>query len=146
MFSWTQWVNRAIFDDADRIVEFQAVGRDISDRKKADAELERAKKAAEAANRAKSTFLANMSHELRTPLNAILGFSQLMNQDANLSTEQKENLNIIHRSGEHLLTLINQVLDLSKVEAGRMTLSETNFDLHRLLADVEDMFSLTFLK
>lgn len=57
MFSWTQWVNRAIFDDADRIVEFQAVGRDISDRKKADAELERAKKAAEAANRAKSTFL-----------------------------------------------------------------------------------------
>jgi PAS domain S-box-containing protein len=140
---WTQWVNRAIFDDADRIVEFQAVGRDISDRKKADAELERAKKAAEAANRAKSTFLANMSHELRTPLNAILGFSQLMNQDANLSTEQKENLNIIHRSGEHLLTLINQVLDLSKVEAGRMTLSETNFDLHNLLADVEDMFSLT---
>jgi PAS domain S-box-containing protein len=140
---WTQWVNRAIFDDASRIVEFQAVGRDISERKKADAEFERAKKAAEAANRAKSTFLANMSHELRTPLNAILGFSQLMNQDANLSTEQKENLNIIHRSGEHLLTLINQVLDLSKVEAGRMTLSETNFDLHRLLADVEDMFSLT---
>ncbi|WP_207714250.1 histidine kinase dimerization/phospho-acceptor domain-containing protein [Scytonema sp. UIC 10036] len=57
-----------------------------------------------------------MSHELRTPLNAILGFSQLMNQDANLSTEQKENLDIIYRSGEHLLTLINQVLDLSKVE------------------------------
>jgi PAS domain S-box-containing protein len=139
---WTQWVNRAIFDESGCIVKFQAVGRDISDRKKAEAELEKAKEAAVAANRAKSTFLANMSHELRTPLNAILGFSQLMNQDANLSTEQKENLNIIHRSGEHLLTLINQVLDLSKVEAGRMTLSETNFDIYYLLADVEDMFAL----
>ncbi|MBD2127478.1 AAA family ATPase [Microcoleus sp. ZQ-A2] len=139
---WTQWVNRAIFDDSGCIVEFQAVGRDISDRKKAEAELERAKEAAVAANGAKSTFLANMSHELRTPLNAILGFSQLMNQDANLSSEQKENLGIIHRSGEHLLTLINQVLDLSKVEAGRMAKNETNFDLHYLLADVEDMFAL----
>jgi PAS domain S-box-containing protein len=139
---WTQWVNRAIFDESGCIVKFQAVGRDISERKKAEAELERAKEAAVAANRVKSTFLANMSHELRTPLNAILGFSQLMNQDANLSTEQKENLGIIHRSGEHLLTLINQVLDLSKVEAGRMTLSETNFDIHYLLADVEDMFAL----
>jgi PAS domain S-box-containing protein len=139
---WTQWVNRGIFDDSGCLVKFQAVGRDISDRKKAEAELERAKDAAEAANRAKSIFLANMSHELRTPLNAILGFSQLMNQDTNLLTEQKENLNIIHRSGEHLLTLINQVLDLSKVEAGRMTKNETSFDLHYLLADVEDMFAL----
>ncbi|GAB4181838.1 MAG: hypothetical protein Fur006_17160 [Coleofasciculaceae cyanobacterium] len=124
------------------LIENVRLEQEISDRKLAEAELERAKDVAEAANRAKSTFLANMSHELRTPLNAILGFSQLMNQDANLLTEQKENLGIIHRSGEHLLTLINQVLDLSKVEAGRMTLSETNFDFHHLLADVEDMFSL----
>jgi predicted ATPase/signal transduction histidine kinase/CheY-like chemotaxis protein len=116
--------------------------QEIAVRKKAEAELEKAKDAAEAANRAKSTFLANMSHELRTPLNAILGFSQLMNQDANLSTEQKENLGIIHRSGEHLLTLINQVLDLSKVEAGCMAKNETNFDIHYLLADIEDMFAL----
>jgi PAS domain S-box-containing protein len=139
---WTQWVNRGIFDDSGCIVEFQAVGRDISDRKKAEAELERAKEAAIAANLAKSTFLANMSHELRTPLNAILGFSQLMNQDTNLLDEQKENLNIIERSGEHLLSLINQVLDLSKVEAGRMTLSENNLDLNHLLADIEAMFAL----
>ncbi|MBO3457304.1 AAA family ATPase [Aetokthonos hydrillicola Thurmond2011] len=124
------------------LIENVRLEQEISDRKKAEAELERAKDAAEAANRAKSTFLANMSHELRTPLNAILGFSQLMNQDTNLSQEQKENLGIIHRSGEHLLTLINQVLDLSKVEAGRMTLSEKNFNLHDLLADVEDLFSL----
>ncbi|AFY36354.1 two-component sensor histidine kinase [Calothrix sp. PCC 7507] len=111
-------------------------------RKKIEAELEQAKDTAETANRAKSTFLANMSHELRTPLNAILGFSQLMNQDANLSTAQKDHLGIIHRSGEHLLTLINQVLDLSKVEAGRMVLSTNNFDLHYLLANIEDMFVL----
>ena len=116
--------------------------QEISERKKIEAELEQAKDTAETANRAKSTFLANMSHELRTPLNAILGFSQLMNQDANLSTAQKDNLGIIHRSGEHLLTLINQVLDLSKVEAGRMVLSPTNFDLYYLLADIEDMFAL----
>jgi predicted ATPase/signal transduction histidine kinase/CheY-like chemotaxis protein len=97
---------------------------------------------AEAANQAKSIFLANMSHELRTPLNAILGFSQLMSQDTNILKEQLENLNIIRRSGEHLLSLINQVLDLSKIEAGRMTLSENNFNLHSLLVEVENMFSL----
>ncbi|MEG3978299.1 ATP-binding protein, partial [Microcoleus sp. herbarium8] len=124
------------------LIENVRLEQEISDRKIAEAELELAKEAAVAANLAKSTFLANMSHELRTPLNAILGFSQLMNQDTNLLNEQKENLNIIQRSGEHLLSLINQVLDLSKVEAGRMTLSENNFDLHHLLADIEDMFAL----
>ncbi|MEG3919608.1 AAA family ATPase [Microcoleus sp. T3_A4] len=139
---WTQWVNRGIFDDSGCLVELQAVGRDISDRKKAEAELERAKEAAIAANLAKSTFLANMSHELRTPLNAILGFSQLMNEDTNLLNEQKENLNIIQRSGEHLLSLINQVLDLSKVEAGGMTLSENNLNIHQFLAEIEEMFAL----
>ncbi|MBD2199632.1 MULTISPECIES: AAA family ATPase [Calothrix] len=124
------------------LIENVRLEQEISERKKIEAELEQAKDAAETANRAKSTFLANMSHELRTPLNAILGFSQLMNQDTNLSSEQKDNLEIIHRSGEHLLTLINQVLDLSKVEAGRMVLSTTNFDLYYLLADIEDMFAL----
>ena len=124
------------------LIENIRLEQEISDCKKTEAELEQAKEAAVAANLAKSTFLANMSHELRTPLNAILGFSQLMNQDTNLLNEQKENLHIIQRSGEHLLTLINQVLDLSKVEAGRMTLSENNFDIHHLLADIEDMFAL----
>ena len=124
------------------LIENIRLEQEISDRKLTEAELERAKEAAVAANKAKSTFLANMSHELRTPLNVILGFSQLMNQDTNLLNEQKENLNIIHRSGEHLLTLINQVLDLSKVEAGRMTLSNNNLNIHHFLAEIEEMFAL----
>ncbi len=107
-----------------------------------NAELAKAKEAAEVANEAKSTFLANMSHELRSPLNAILGFSQLTIRSKNLSPENQENLSIITRSGEHLLALINQVLDLSKIEAGRITLNEQNFDLYRLLDDLEDMFQL----
>jgi signal transduction histidine kinase/CheY-like chemotaxis protein len=101
-----------------------------------------AEEAAQAANQAKSAFLANMSHELRSPLNAILGFSQLMMRSQTLPSEHAENVGIVTRSGEHLLTLINQVLDLSKIEAGRTTLNEKNFDLFRLLDDVEDMFQL----
>ncbi len=105
-------------------------------------QLERSKEAAEAANRAKSIFLANMSHEFRTPLNAILGFTQLMNRDTSLAAEQQENLGIIGRSGEHLLGLINDVLELSKIEAGRATLNEQSFDLHHLLHGLEEMFRL----
>src|ERR687886_32201 len=101
-----------------------------------------AEDAATAANQAKSTFLANMSHELRTPLNVILGFSQLMGRSPDLPPEQQEHLGIITRSGEHLLTLINQLLDLAKIEAGCTTLNETAFDLHYVLADLQNMFRL----
>lgn len=104
--------------------------------------LQEARRGAEAANHAKSTFLANMSHELRTPLNAILGFSQLMDGDPNLTAEQQENLAIINRSGEHLLALINDVLEMSKIEAGRVILQETSFDLYSLLDSLEEMFRL----
>ncbi len=106
----------------------------------AKALAEERSQAAEAANRAKSIFLANMSHELRTPLNAILGFSNLMLRDPALPAEQRENLTIIHRSGEHLLGLINDVLDMAKIESGRITTQEHAFDLHHLLDGLIDLF------
>lgn len=97
---------------------------------------------AEAANQAKSAFIANMSHELRSPLNAVLGFSQLMLRSRELSSEQYENVGIIYRSGDYLLTLINNILDLSKLEANKATFNPQNFDLIRLLNDLEDMLHL----
>ena len=103
---------------------------------------EKVKEAAEAANRAKSVFLANMSHELRTPLNAILGFSELMLRESEISKEQQQNLETINRNGEHLLSLINDVLEFSKIEAGRIVLKKEDFDLHQLLFDLEEMFGL----
>ncbi|MBW4614093.1 MAG: response regulator [Desmonostoc vinosum HA7617-LM4] len=97
---------------------------------------------AETANSAKSQFLANMSHELRTPLNAILGFAQLMERDKMLNFQQRESLATINRSGEHLLRLINDVLEMSKIEAGRTILNYETFDLHHLLRTLQDMFKL----
>jgi signal transduction histidine kinase/DNA-binding response OmpR family regulator len=114
---------------ADAITEGQRIAK----------ELECAKQAAETANLAKSVFLANMSHELRTPLNAILGFSALMQRDATLGDPQHKNLEIINRSGEFLLSLINDILDMAKVEAGRIQLEIVPFDLDALTRDVVDM-------
>ncbi len=103
-------------------------------------QLTQANKAAEQANLSKTVFLTTMSHELRTPLNAILGFSQLMQRDTSLTGPNKEKLGIINSSGEHLLELINDVLELSKIEAGRIVLNISTFDLHRMLNELESIF------
>jgi len=105
-------------------------------------ELEQSKEAAEAASRAKSTFLANMSHEFRTPLNAIIGFIQVLRRREHLDAPQRESLEIIQRSSEHLLGLINDVLEMSKIEAGRTLLKTRNFDLQRMLTGLGEMFAL----
>ncbi len=104
--------------------------------------LRDSKALADSANQAKSQFLSNMSHELRTPLNAILGFGQLMQNDHSLAQGHRDSLNVIHRSGEHLLVLINDVLAMSKIEAGHVSLNENEFSLDNFLDDLRDMLRL----
>lgn len=104
--------------------------------------LQQAASEAQVANLAKSQFLAKMSHELRTPLNAILGFTQLIHYQEDLSHKQRDRLNIINRSGEHLLSLINDILETSRIEANQLRLNETCFDLHQFIASVRDMLTL----
>ncbi|MBW4496031.1 MAG: response regulator [Oscillatoria princeps RMCB-10] len=115
---------------------------DITELKKTEVELAAAKEAAEAANTAKSQFLANMSHELRTPLNAILGFTQVMSADTSLSAQNHQQLKIINGAGSHLLELINDILEMSKIEAGKSPLHESSFDLIALLDTLKEMLQL----
>ncbi len=116
--------------------------RDVTEQRKNEKELIDAREQAEAANRSKSIFLANMSHEIRTPMNAILGYTQIMRRDNDCSPTQKEYIDIIHRSGEHLLGLINDILEMSKIEAGHSGLNIEEFDFIALLKDIRDMFEM----
>jgi signal transduction histidine kinase/CheY-like chemotaxis protein len=139
--------------DRDRHFGQLSLFEDISDRKRAEAELrqlnfallasnaelERAQHKAEAASQAKSTFVAKMSHELRTPLNVILGFTQVLSRSSTLSDQQRSYLDLIQCSGEHLLSLINDVLDLAKIESGKTELVLSPFNLHHLLDSLQQM-------
>ncbi len=112
---------------------------DVTERKRLNVELQHAKEAAEAANRAKSIFLANMSHELRTPLNGILGYAQILKRDPALSDQQRHGVDMIQRSGEHLLSLINDILDLAKIEVGKTELAPNDVSLGYFLCEIVDM-------
>ena len=139
---WIQWTNRALLDERGKLVGLLSVGIDTTERKQAQIELQKAKHSAELANLTKSQFIARMSHELRTPLNAILGFTQMLLQRPRLDREQNDYLNIINRSGEHLLNLINDILSLSKIEAGKISINLSCLSLHTLIYEVQDMLRL----
>jgi signal transduction histidine kinase len=116
--------------------------REIKQRKQVEAELREARDMSETANRAKSAFLASMSHELRTPLNAIIGFSQLLELDKNLNVDQRSSIKEIHHAGEHLLDLINELLDLSSIEAGKLTLNIQAINVAECVNEVIEMVSM----
>jgi PAS domain S-box-containing protein len=156
---WIRTIARPVYEES-QVVRVIGIMMDITERKQAEeallryrdqleetvkqrtAELQSARDAAEAANKAKSMFLANMSHELRTPLNAILGFSAMMRQEPELMEGQREKLDIINRSGDHLLTLIDNVLEIARIEAGRVQLQNNAFDLGAMVLDVTDMMRI----
>jgi PAS domain S-box-containing protein len=131
-----------MLDQASNVVGSLNMITDISKRKQMEVELQQAKEAAEVANRAKSTFLANMSHELRTPLNGILGYTQILSWDDTLTEDQQEGIHIIEQSGQYLLTLINDILDLAKIEANKIELSPTAVFLNSFLQEIVQLFQL----
>ncbi|CAK0770899.1 putative Multi-sensor hybrid histidine kinase [Gammaproteobacteria bacterium] len=154
------WHNSALRDHTGRVVGTLSSGEDITERKQAENELRKyrqhlktlvkertselilAKNAAEAANQAKSMFLANMSHEIRTPMNAVLGFSQLLERDPSLSPAARDKVTTIIKGGEHLLSIINNILEMSRIEAGRVEIREVSIDLYNLLNDLAVMFRM----
>lgn len=138
---WVSESVRVIRNSAGEIVRFEGVAIDITQQREAAAALRAAKEAADAASRAKSLFLASVSHELRTPLNGILGYTQILRRDPALGGKQRDGVRVIHESAEHLLVLINDVLDLSKIEAGRIELHPVDFELAELAATAERVFA-----
>ena len=131
---WQRWTQRGVYSSEGTLLEYQAVGRDISDQKLIETELLQAKVASEAANIAKSAFLASMSHEIRTPMNGVIGFTGIL-LETELNEEQREYAELVRISCENLLDLINDILDFSKIEAGKLDIEIIDFDLRTTLED-----------
>ncbi|MDU2064601.1 MAG: ATP-binding protein [Sporomusaceae bacterium] len=139
---WARMVISPVRNAAGTITHFVGIQDDITRQKELETVLLQAKEAAEAASKAKSTFLASMSHEIRTPMNAILGFVQLLEHDETLSNQQRQYLATISRSGRHLLAIINDVLEMSKIESGRIMLKPEIFNLAELIRAAEEVLRL----
>lgn len=135
---------RAIKDAQERVLYAISTFSDISEVKQTEKALILAREKAEGANRAKSDFLAHMSHEIRTPMNAILGFAQLLQQDVSITLEQQKKLKVIVQSGEHLLSLLNDILEMSKIEAGHVQLEPECVDIYQILSELESVFVAKF--
>ncbi len=139
---WLETNKIPLYNESGQIIGILGVSEDVTQRRLAEIALQQAKEAAEVANQAKSAFLANMSHELRTPLNGVLGFAQVLERDSNLNQKQLEHVSVIRRCGDYLLTLINDILDLSKIEAGRVELYPTDFHFGEFLQGVVELFQM----
>ncbi|MFA6960363.1 MAG: ATP-binding protein [Opitutaceae bacterium] len=133
------WTHRAMKDSEGRVIEYQAVGHDVTARKEAELALIAAKEAAESADRAKSEFLAIVSHEIRTPINGVIGFAKLLH-DSSLTTEQRSFVDMITTSGHTLETLISDILDLSKIEAGKIEIEHAPFSMRDCVDEISSLF------
>jgi PAS domain S-box-containing protein len=141
-YRWILSRGAAVWNNDGKATRLVGTIVDITTQKQIENDLQLAKENAELANRAKSTFLANMSHELRTPLNGILGYTQILNRDKTLTEKQREGINIIQRSGDYLLTLINDILDLSKIEAGKVEIYPIDFRFDEFIQGIIDLFQM----
>lgn len=139
---YSRCIGEPVFDDKGTYVKMLGIVQDITEKKLAELETLKAKEESERANRAKSAFLSSMTHELRTPLNAIIGFSQILQQDTSIPQKQREFISAMYNSGQHLLVMINDVLDMSKIEADKLEFQNESLSLNELLDDMVAIFSL----